>query len=203
MNRLGKTCYFFGTFNPIHYGHLLMAEMARTQFDFEQVLFIPAFVSPHRQNESSMALFQHRLAMAELACADNPYFQVSNIEGQRGGPSYTVDTLRLLETGSSRLPLIIGGDALMNLGTWHQPEVLIQKSVFLQATRALAPIITHVEVGTQEVPIQTFRIEMPIIGISSTQIRERLATGKSIRYWTPPEVVMYLQTNDVYAKTPV
>lgn len=197
-----STCYCFGTFNPVHFGHLLAAEQAKRQYGFDKVVFVPAAVPPHRQTDPEMSPFTHRLAMVQRACRDNPYFDVSDVEGQRPGPSYTVDTLRILapdfETRAEPIPLIIGTDALAQLATWHQADILIQRVRFLQAPRGGMPLVTQINLNGQPVALNTEQIDMPFIGIASTKIRQRLRQKQSIRYLTPQSVADYIDWNNLY-----
>lgn len=197
------TAYFFGTFNPVHLGHLLVAEAARLQFGFNRVVWVPAATPPHRQNDPELAPFAHRLKMVELACRSNPFFTVSNIEGKRSGPSYTVETLKQMipgfESRTRPVPVIMGTDALMQLATWHQPRVLAEKVLFLQAPRHEETSLCHeIELDGQRQPLHTQTIRMPLIGISSTLIRERIQQNQSIRYLTPEAVADYIAWNRLY-----
>ena len=197
-----RQCYFFGTFNPIHAGHLLMAQTALSQFEFEQIIFIPAYIPPHRPQDSEMASFMDRLKMVELACQNNPCFQVSPIESLREGPSYTIETLRVLvpdfEQHATPIPMIIGTDALRDLGHWCRAEILIEKVQFLQAPRESASQQTEVLIANRSVPIQTCMLDMPYIDVSSTLIRSYCKNGQNIAYLTPAEVARYIAWNGLY-----
>jgi nicotinate-nucleotide adenylyltransferase len=199
---VAKPCYFFGTFNPVHWGHLVMAEAALEQSGCDEVVFVPAHVPPHRENDEDLAPFAHRLEMLRLACEDNPKFNVSDIESKREGPSYTVDTLRILvpdlEKAAESVSVIIGTDALRQLPTWKEPLVLIEKVRFMLAPREGVPIFDMVYMEEVYVPVQKVALAMPQIGVSSTLIRQRHRDGKSLRYLTPQPVIEYMDANKLY-----
>lgn len=194
MGLMRSTAYFFGTFNPIHLGHLLMAELAREQFDLETVVFVPAWVPPHRPQDEQMIAYEHRLAMVRLACEDNSGLKVSDIESRLSAPSYTINTLEALisdfgQPDTPKIPLIIGADALNTLPTWHQAERLISGCFFLHAPR-LCPVTPGQEETLSSLMLRD--IAMPYIGISASEIRTRLSQGHSIRYQVPASVEQYL-----------
>ncbi len=179
-----------------------MAEYARCQFQFRKIVFVPAFQPPHRLEDKTLEAFSHRYQMVKLACENNPSFEVSDIESHRSTPSYTFETLKALYTDldshQNLLPLIIGTDALQHLASWYQAEKLIDKVVFLQAPRENTDMLRHITIASQKVALKTTQIEMPLIGISSTEIRERLEKGKSTRYLTPDPVRDYIHQNHLY-----
>jgi nicotinate (nicotinamide) nucleotide adenylyltransferase len=130
------TAYFFGTFNPIHWGHLAMAHQALQQFGLQRVVFIPSPQPPHRLHDADMAPAPDRLAMARLATAPFSGFSVNPLEFDRDGPSYTVDTLAQLHpTSCLPIPLIMGYDAALSLPTWHRANELLQRCTVLVAPR--------------------------------------------------------------------
>jgi nicotinate-nucleotide adenylyltransferase len=194
-------CLFFGTFNPIHNGHLLMAEAALNHFAFKRILFIPAGSPPHRQQDLDMAPAIDRLEMVRLAIGHNPAFSLSDIELKQEGPTYTYETLKkLFPQGIEGLeiPLIIGSDALDQLGSWYKAEQLVRVGYFLQAPRATTPFVQEVLMGDKPSSLNTQLIPMPLIGIASTEIRHRVRLGKSIRYWVPDPVRRYISDNRLY-----
>jgi len=199
---LQKIAFFFGTFNPIHCGHLLIAESAKSQFGFQKILFIPAYKPPHRKTDRSLASFKDRYKMVQLAIGDNPAYEVSDIESRRSKPSYTVETLRLLvpdfEERQEKIPIIIGSDALAELGTWHQPETLIRKVRFLQACRHESKLIKQIAVNGKNVEIETAEINFPRVEISASGIRAMLKKGRNIRYHVPKKVQDYITWNSLY-----
>jgi nicotinate-nucleotide adenylyltransferase len=203
------TCFYFGTFNPIHAGHLMIAQAALCQYGeslgVQGITFIPAGNPPHREHESDMMPARHRLNMVRLATASNPAFRVSDIELCRSGRSYTMDTLRfLLEQGIAQapIPMIIGADALAGLATWHEPQALAETACFLQAPRPGHPFVGAIQVNGQEITLNTREIEMPPLSISSTWIRARLRENppgcERLRYFLPEPVRQYIRDNRLY-----
>jgi len=191
---------FGGSFSPVHYGHLLLAENCRDQAKLDQVWFIPTKISPLKQDLRPIS-DHHRLAMLELALAGNPAFQVSTIELDRGGVSYTVDTLREIRKRhpADELFLLIGGDALADFLRWKSPQEICELATPLVVTRPgspacdwapLAGVIDSARIDA----MQRGLISMPLVAFSSTEIRQRLAKGRSIRYQVPRSVEKYLQT---------
>lgn len=194
-----------GTFDPVHYGHLIIAEDAWVCLKLEQVLFVPAYQPPHKP-EGSYSPFEHRVRMVELAIADNPHFALSLIEAGRGGPSYTVDTLRQLqaELGPKvELYFIIGMDSLANILSWHKPAELLTLCRIVVAERAGY----HVDLPalTTALPALQQKLEMidtPELSISSTDLQRRVRQGLSIRYQVPPAVEKYICEHRLYLDEP-
>lgn len=181
-----------GTFDPIHCGHLLAAEQAREQAGLDEVWFMPTHIPPHKQRDS-LTLAGHRLKMVELSVADNEAFHVTDVELRREGPSYTYDTIvqLVLQYPDYRFSFIIGGDMVKILPTWYQYQKLIRMIHFI----GLARPGTEIDRAASE-PV-TF-VEMPVWDISSTLIRKRAASGKSIRYLVPDAVERYIKENRFY-----
>lgn len=178
-----------GTFDPIHLGHLLLGEAAREQLRLDSVLFVPAGTQ-WRKAGREIAPAEHRAAMAELAVADNPAFEVSKVEVEIPGPSYTADTLEALsETPDVQLYLILGKDAFQDLPNWVRPERIRELATLAVAAR-------NGETVTEETPV--VRLEMPEIGISATDIRERVRAGRTIRYLVPALVEAYIRNHGLY-----
>jgi nicotinate-nucleotide adenylyltransferase len=188
-----------GTFDPLHYGHLAIAEEARVALRFERVLFVPAAQQPLKHG-GHVATPAQRLAMTRLACAGNAAFEVSPIEIERQGPSYTIDTLRTLHTAGLGEPhLILGTDAVADLHRWHAAEQIV----------ALARIVAVARPGfeldivalTRDLPGLGGRLtllEGPRLDISSSALRRRIAEGRAIRYQTPDAVVEYIAAQRLY-----
>lgn len=191
MRDIGLFC---GTFNPIHLGHLLMAECARDQFELERVLFITSPSPPHRT--SGLLDKEERHAMVAAAVADNPFFEASRLEMDRAGPSYTVDTLRLVKENygtDTRLNLIIGEDNLPYIKQWRESSEILMLCRLLVAPRQFPT--PNPKYGSAAGPdgglpaaASIEMMEFPLIPISASEIRERLARGRSIRYMVPPAV---------------
>ena len=182
---------FGGTFDPIHQGHLLLAEAALEEFDLERILFIPAGISPFKQDRPPGATAEQRLAMLQLATASEPRFSVDARELHREGPSYTVDTVRALmgDHPGVRFLFLIGADNLPDLSKWHGIAELMNLVDFAVFDRG--------GVGDAAADLG-FPIVRRRIDISSTEIRERAASGLSIRYMVPEQVYECLMTQAPY-----
>jgi nicotinate-nucleotide adenylyltransferase len=197
-----------GSFDPIHYGHLLAAESVREQAGLDRVVFMPAAASPHKPGVG-LAAATDRLAMLGLATAGHNAFSVSSIELDRGGTSYTVDTLETLATAhpDDRLVLILGPDALAGFATWREPAQIAMLAEIVAVEReVLDDVAAAVRAGglaeiigseTAAAIVQR-RVGMPAIGIRATTIRQAVATGRSIRYRTPRAVERYIATRGLY-----
>ncbi len=194
-----KLGIFGGTFDPIHLGHLIVAEAAREALELEQVLFMLAPQPPHKQTQE-LAPWPNRLAMLENALADHPHFAISTLELHRSGPSYTVDTLRELrqlpEFEHAQFYLIVGKDSLSNFHTWREPETITQLATLMVYPR----VETHEASVYVRLPENCLGLEAPVIEISSSEIRRRVAMRRSIRYLVPESVRRYIETNKLYRK---
>ena len=192
-----------GTFDPVHTGHLVLAEHAADGLALDIVLFIPAG-DPWRK-EHTPAPAQHRLAMLKLAVEGNDRFGISDIELRRAGPTYTADTLESLaaERLDDEFWFIVGADALADLPNWHEPERILRHATLAVAPRDAGPPLTREGRAalTQQVDGYEDRIarfDMPQIDISSTRIRDRVAVGRSIRYLVPDAVRAYITHHGLY-----
>jgi len=193
-----------GSFDPIHYAHLLLAERAREQLALEQVWLIPAATAPHKRDRRQTPVEQ-RIAMADLAAVDNPGLVVSRLEADRDGPSYTADTLRRLteRQADAELFFLVGADMLADLPSWYEPEVVCRMATIAAVRRPGngEPDYSGLgQIATAE-RIEHFRrhqVDMPAIDISSTDIRRRVAEGRSIRYMTSPAVAAYIRAHGLY-----
>lgn len=198
---------FGGTFDPIHTGHLRLAEEMREALGLAEVRFVPAGRPPLRDAPHTPAL--HRLAMARLAVAGNPYFSVDERELRRDAPSYTVDTLTALraELGEADdLWLLLGADAFRNLARWHRWQDLFGLARIAVATRPGSTIEAEtlalplrIETGARLADGRLRFIGMTPLAISATAIREALARSRSVRYLLPGAVLDYIQENRLYA----
>lgn len=191
-----------GTFDPIHLGHLIAAENARVQLGLEQVLFVPARQSPLKQDRRSSPV-EHRLAMVEIAIADNPYFVASRLELERGSPSYTVETVRYVldqEGPDTCLYFLVGLDQAAALPQWKDPASIIDlcKLVFVTRPSWPPPDYELMERYITRSRERTMLIEVPAIGISSTEIRRRVSEGVSIKYLVPERVEEYIRRHGLY-----
>ena len=192
---------FGGTFDPPHIGHLILAAEACEELRFDRLLWVLTPVPPHKLDQS-ITVLEHRLAMLELAISDEPRFELSRIEIDRPEPHYTVETMRLLgdEYPSAVLILLIGGDSLRDLPTWHRPADLVSAcheigvirrpddSVDLSAWERQVP-------GTQA---KVQFVDAPLLDISSRAIRRRIREKLSFRYYLSPSVYEYIQKNKLY-----
>ena len=191
-----------GTFDPIHLGHLAIAEAVREKFSLNKVLFIPAASPPHKQGKK-IAAAVHRLEMTRLAVADNPYFVVSDMELKREGPSYTADTLKELRRGKyadASYYFITGTDAANEMDTWYKPREILSECQVIVTTRRganLDPTALAENLG-QIVYAKIHEITTPLLEISSTDIRRRIGAGESIRYLVPEAVRKYIEQERLY-----
>ena len=192
---------FGGTFDPIHMGHLVAAEEARVRLGLERVIFVPAGIPPHKMNEEILPA-RHRLAMVELAIASNPHFTVSRVDIDRTGPSYTVDTIKLLrdELGAeTEIYFIMGSDSLRELPTWHEPEELIRLCRLVVMTRPGYTIdLEGLEKVLPGISSRVQFIDMPHLAISSSDLQRRVREGLPIKYQVPREVEEYIYTHSLY-----
>jgi nicotinate-nucleotide adenylyltransferase len=193
-----------GSFDPIHYGHLLLAECAREQLALDEVWLIPAAVPPHKREQPPTPI-QQRLEMAELAAVGNPALVVSRLEADREGISYTVETLQELarQRPEAQRFFLVGADMLSDLPNWRQPERICDLATIVAVGRPGngPPRLDSLADVASAQRIEQFRrqqVEMPAIGLSSTEIRRRVAAGQSIRYMTPPAVVEYIAAKGLY-----
>jgi nicotinate-nucleotide adenylyltransferase len=173
---------------------LILGEEAREQLNLARVLFVPAG-QPWRKSGRPIASAEHRLAMLQLALGDNSAFEVSNVELERPGPSYTAETLSVLKetNGGVDLFFILGQDALSDLPSWHDPGRIVQLATLAVAGREGAPEDVPDDLGARVV-----RLSMPVIEISGSEIRARVAEGRSIRYRVPLAVERYIRDNGLY-----
>lgn len=197
-----KIGVFGGTFDPIHYGHLRMAEFAREVARLDRVLFLPNYVSPFKTG-GKVTPGALRAEMLHRATQDNPAFSVVTLEIDQPGPSYTVDTLRTLrmETPDAELFFLIGADALRGLPGWREPDALLDLAHFIAVTRPgtlQADVLATLPDAWER---RILFMEMPGLDISSTDIRERAKTGRSLRYLTPPDVAAFIAERGLYDTT--
>jgi nicotinate-nucleotide adenylyltransferase len=187
-----------GTFDPVHLGHLLLAEQARVQLTLDEVLFIPAG-EPWRKSHRAVTPAEHRLAMLRLAIQGNSAFGISDIEVRRDGPTYTADTLEALagERLDDAFWFILGADALWDLPNWREPGRIVKHALLAVAQRE-SHEAAPAELNLPELVGRITSFECPRIDISSTDIRARAADGLSIRYLTPDAVGAYIEEHALY-----
>ncbi len=189
-----------GTFNPVHHGHLIMAEQALWQFNLDQVLWMPAGDPPHKPLAAG-ASKADRLAMVKLAIADHERFACSDLEIRRPGPSYTIETLRSLmqEQPDTQWYWIIGVDALRDLPQWYQAEELARLCHWIVAPRIDAGDAAQVlRSVAAKLPIRAAILDAPTLTLSSTYLRQQIQKGGSIRYLVPPAVERYIRQHRLY-----
>ncbi|MCL6456690.1 MAG: nicotinate-nucleotide adenylyltransferase [Gorillibacterium sp.] len=186
-----------GTFDPIHYGHLLAAERVGEEAGLDEVWFMPANVPPHKRGQLNTAA-SHRLRMVELAIGDNPHFRVANNEVEKGGTSYTVDTMSeiVAKHPSDEFSYIVGTDMIMYLPKWYRIDDLVRIVTFIGVGRPGYELKLH-ELAP-ELQSRVKIVPMPLMEISSTHIRERCRNGQSIRYLLPDTVLDYIEVNRLY-----
>ena len=195
---------FGGTFNPVHLGHLILAEQCREQARLDQVLFIPAARPPHKQG-LALASFDQRVEMLALAISGQPHFRVDDLEKNRPGPSFTVDTLATLHDRhpDAELLLIIGSDTLHDLPSWHKPRHILELAGLLIVVRPGWPVADVAELRktlllTGDFPLRHQVCQVPLIDISSSDLRQRMSAGRSVRYLMPRAVEAYVREKNLY-----
>lgn len=195
-----------GTFDPVHYAHLAIAEEVYCALSLTRVLFVPAGLPPHKRG-AGVTPAEQRVAMLSLAIRANPHFALSLVDVQRAGPSYTVDTLRLLrrEWGArAHFYLIIGGDSLRDLPTWQDPAGILSQATIVALTRPGYADASAAQAGLAAcLPGSEQRlivVEGPRMDLSATELRQRVAAGRPIRYQTPDRVADYIRRQRLYQK---
>lgn len=191
-----------GTFDPVHVGHLIIAEEARIRLGLSQVVFVPAG-QPWLKQDSDISSGEHRLEMIRLAIAPNAFFRASTVDLERPGPSYTVDTLADLkrELGQEgNLYFILGLDALAGLPTWKEPQKIVELCYLVAAKRAEAMDVDldSLERSIPSISSRVIILDNPLIDISSSDIRQRVAEGKSIHAMVPDAVERYIREKRLY-----
>jgi nicotinate-nucleotide adenylyltransferase len=209
MNKKGKQRKYSrrigimgGTFDPIHYGHLRAADDARAAFGLSEVIFVPTGTPPHKINRK-ISSAEDRYMMTELATMDCPYFKVSRIETDRKGKSYTSDTLKLIralpEYDDAELYFITGLDAVMDIVSWKSPEKVMEMCKFVAVSRyGYSP--NRLQELPKELRSSIIPLEIPLLAISSTELRNRVKHNWSIRFLVPPAVENYIKKKSLYVE---
>ncbi len=195
-----------GSFDPIHYGHLISARSCAEQLGLNRIVLIPSAVPPHKRGET-MTEGAHRLEMARRAVEGDELFEVTDVEFQRSGPSYTIDTVAEIRRrgigGPGEMCWLIGADTLPELHTWHRAAELVQQVRIVTVVRpgwSSPPRADLAKWAGEEAAVRLLRdcVTTPAIGISATEIRDRVRTGKSIRYLVPEPVRSYIDATGLY-----
>ena len=203
MNKGMKVGICGGTFDPVHLGHLTVAEMVRCEFGFDKILFIPSGKPPHK-NLDSVTDPIHRLKMVQCAVSTNPNFEAVSIEVERGGYTYTVDTLNQLHElypEGTEFYYIIGADVVMDLLKWKKAEEVFTLTSFIALMRPGfqdEEFKTRINYLQSKYEVDIIGFEAPLIEISSTFIRDRVKCGKSVKYFVTEPVEMYIKENKLY-----
>ena len=195
---------FGGSFDPVHFGHLLLAECCREECRLDQVWFVPAAVPPHKR-PGAVASASQRVEMLRLATGGHEAFHVSTLEVDRGGVSYTVETLEAVrrEQPAAELFFLMGADSLADLPTWRAPARICELVSPIVVGRAGAPPPDYSVLGPFVAAdrldaIRQLRVEMPAVDLRASDLRRRIAAGLSIRYRTPRAVEKYIDAQRLY-----
>lgn len=196
-----------GSFDPIHYGHLVLAEEMRSRLSLDKVIFIPVGCAPHK-HVAKMTMPRQRYEMVMLATLDHPNFEVSSIEIDREGITYSYETVSTIVGESSpedEFFFIAGADTLMELESWKSVETLLKMVTFVGAARPgtdQAELILKMEQLQQRYGASVKIEELPELDISSTDLRRRVGLGRSLKYLLPEAVALYIDKHSLYLKEP-
>ena len=212
---MARVAVFGGSFNPIHYGHLLLADEVLEQLELDRVLFVPAAQPPHKP-PGSLAPAADRHRMVELAVAGHPGFAVSDLELRRSGPSYTVDTLEALAAAGDTLFLLLGSETFLDLLSWREPARIAALARLVVVPRTGSPFdpgsaaalkvaravgatgFAHVEPGRPLPEGRVLIVHATSLPISSSDLRRRAREGRSLAYRLPDALVTYLRERRLY-----
>lgn len=192
-----------GTFNPIHYGHLFLAENAYEQLGLDKVLFMPTKNPPHKAKPNAVT-DQQRVDMISLAISDNPHFDLSTLELEREGTTYTADTLTILNERHPEVEyyFLVGTDSLFMMQDWYKPQTIFDLCTVVVAGRDNVDkeqIDQHIKFLNTMYQARIIALQMPTIQIASAVIRERIGKSKTVRYYVPAGVMDYIMRNSLYA----
>lgn len=192
---------FGGTFDPPHLGHLILASEARFQLELTRLLWTLTPEPPHKEDQLITSI-EHRLAMVQLAIADNPAFELSRVELDRPGPHYTLDTIKLLaeQNPDAEIVPVIGGDSLNDLPTWHHPQELVYAAHWIGVMRrpGESSDLEELERELPGISSKVHYVDAPLLEIASREIRSRIATGRPFRYYLPQSVYHYITQHHLY-----
>ncbi|MGB5531076.1 MAG: nicotinate-nucleotide adenylyltransferase [Ignavibacteriaceae bacterium] len=192
---MSKVGIFGGTFDPIHLGHLITAQSVREIRGLDKIIFIPAFISPHKSDAKTSSP-EDRLNMIKLAISDIPFFDFSDMEIKQGGVSYTVNTLRELKKNYDELEFIIGYDNIFSFHTWKDPDEILKLAKIIVLKRKSS----HAPPFEDKYYRQAFFVQTRGIEISATDIRERVKKEMPINFLVPPNVMEYIHNHKLYVK---
>lgn len=194
---------FGGSFDPIHYGHLILVEQCREQARLDEVLIIPAARPPHKL-DTRVTAFEHRVAMLRLAVEGIPGLSIDLLEAHRHGPSYTADTLKEIQAQrpGDELFLLLGSDGLPDLPSWYEPRRVVERATLVVMERPGWPVRTPAEVasaiGIEPAGLRMIRVEVPLIDIASRDIRRRMSEGRTVRFMLPEPAIEYARRERLY-----
>ena len=198
-----KIGIFGGTFDPVHQGHMIVAEQVMAELDLARVVFVPGGIPPHKEASSVRASAPDRLAMVEAAVAGNERFTVDRVEIDAGRPMYSLETVGILRERSPEEDwfFITGADEVSNLLAWKEPDRLLEQVVMVAATRPGYDLsrLDHLEAALRNFD-RIFPVECTRVDISATGIRRRMLQGKSIRYLVPEGVLEIIENRRLYEK---
>ncbi len=204
LQKVSRVGLMGGTFDPIHAGHLVTAEAARSEFNLDKVIFVPSGQPPHKKG-MPISGKEFRYLMTVLATAPNPYFEVSRVELDRPGESFAIDTVRYFKAKlnpGSELYFITGADAILEIVTWKEVEDLLENCTFIAATRPGFNLneLRHklLEKLTDKYLKKIIPLEVPAMAISSTDIRNRVKNKGTIKYLLPEAVENFIYKNELY-----
>lgn len=200
MQRIG---IFGGSFNPIHIAHLIVAEQFVEALELDTCLFVPAARSPFKENDASYVSDAHRLAMVRLAVAENPSFDVSDVELARGGVSYTIDTVCEMQQRypNAKLFLLIGTDQALMFKQWNRWAEILQRTQVCIVRRPVHGVDVDEAAVSRQLTLDgssPMWIDAPYLAISSTDIRNRVRAARSVRYLTPTSVAAFIDQHGLY-----
>ncbi len=197
MNKMKskRVCLFGGTFNPVHLGHLILANTVLETFEFDKVIFIPSYIQPLKSPQE-LAPPDDRVIMLKLATRDNPKFTVSDIEIRRKGKSYTIETLRYFKKKFDNLYFVIGADNIKEFHKWKEPDAILEIAKIIVTNRGGLDIKVPSKIRGKKI----LTCQIPQIEISSSIIREKIQGNKSIKYLVPESVENYIIKKNLYKK---
>ena len=192
---------FGGTFDPPHLGHLILASEAQSQLELDRLLWILTPIPPHKVDQQ-ITPTEHRLAMVNLAIGDNPLFELSRVELDRPGPHYTLNTIRLIaeQNPGAEIILIIGGDSLRDLPTWREPREIVAAchEIGVMKRPHENAVLDELERDLPGIRAKIHYVDTPLLEIASRELRNRIAEGRSVRYYLPTSVREYIEQKRLY-----